>query len=184
MKHYVKKGLVSFSLYSLLIAPAGAFSSGGSITASVEGIHTSLIGSVTVSQGLVQVSEATVQASYDAIAASAELGKEMVITSVNFVGDVVELTIQASAAGVEASGEMLEFSLTVSKAAFEASLQGAEQIFEAMVDGVEVAVKSVALVAGATSQVIGHTLVLAATPAVVVGTVLNDLGKQLYAEEL
>ena len=185
MKFFVKQFLVLLAPLSLTIAPASAISSGGS-TASLEGVNTSLIGPITVSKGLGQASVGAVQAYYGAIEASAKLGREMLITSAKIVGDVVHLTIEASSAAVHPSGDVIEFTLEVSKSAFEASLTGLEATFELMLKGVKVAIKSIPIIAGVgvASQVVGHSLVLAASTAVVVGVVLNELGKQLYAEEL
>ncbi len=113
-----------------------------------------------------------------------ELGRKVVITSTKVVGDVVEITLEASAAGLEfvaeLASEVITFTIQVSRAALEASLTAAGHTLDFIVASSEVALKGVAIVAGSTAQVIGHTLVLATSPAVAVGIVLNDVGCQIY----
>ena len=189
---------ISGAAACLMLLHAAAFAAGsvthsshGSSQASegsAAGFETSLVGSLVASETIGQASVLSAHASFEAIASSAAAGARFAIASVRFVGDVAIVTFVASAAGTSAAAaagsEALEFSVELSRAAFEASLAGSEGVLTAIVDGTEVAVVATTLTAGTSGQVIGYSFALAEDPDVVVGVILNDVGRQLYAAQL
>ena len=107
-------------------------------------------------------------ASFEAIAASAEAGARFVIVSLHFAEDVAIVTLRASALGTSAAAqgglEVLEFSVELSRAAFEGSLAVSETALTAIVNGIEVAVVATLLTAGSADRVIGYSFALAEDP--------------------
>ena len=110
------------------------------------------------------------------------------IVSLHFAEDVAVVTLRASAAGASAatqSGiEVLEFTVELSRAAFEGSLAASETALTAIVNRTEVAVVATLLTAGSAEQSLGYSFALAEDPDVVAFVLLNELGRQLYAAQV
>ena len=165
-----------------------ADSTTASVTASqgsVAAFELSLVGSLKAADASVHASAQLVRASLHAVEASARLGTELALVSIVYTGTVARLVYRTSAAvameASKASGKAIEFSVELSRAAVEASLAASEPLLTAIGKGTAVAVKAVAITAGTAGQVIGYSLVAAASPAVVLSVVLNEVGRQLYA---
>ena len=183
--------------FLMLLAPAAH--AADSATASVQGsseasrgsaagFETSLVGSLVASDLAGQASVHGARASFEAIAASAEAGARFVIVSLHFAESVAIVTLQASAVGTSAVAhgglEVLEFSVELSRAAFEGSLAVSETALTAIVNGIEVAVVATLLTAGSAERVIGYSFALAEDPDVVAFVLLNELGQQLYTAQV
>lgn len=155
---------------------------------SAAGFETSLVGSLVASEASGQGSILVTHASFDAIASSAELGARFVIAAVRFAGEVAIVSFAAYAAGTSAAAvagsELLEFSIELSRPAFEASLAASEGVSTAIANGTQVPVVATALSVGSAERIIGYSFALAEDPDVMVGVVLNDVGRQLYAAQI
>ena len=165
------------------VASAGSVAS----TASATSIYfpEALIGSV----GSVYYSGMAVALSGEVLVATissmASEGREWVITSAQFVGDKVSLTVQTSGkiiqSGVETSKEVTSFTFEVSASAFTASTSVAEEVIELMFNGVKTAVKAVPIIAGSAGVLLGCTLTLVSAPGVIIGVILTEAGRELHA---
>ena len=152
---------------------------------SAAGFETPLVGSLVASEAVGQGSILGAHASFEAVVSTAELGARFVITSVRFTEEVAIVVFAAYAAGASAAAvagsDLLAFTIELSRPAFEASLADSLSVLTAIVGGTEVPVVATALAVGSGEQVIGYSFALAEAPGVVVGVVLNDVGRQLYA---
>ena len=180
--------LLHGAAYAADSATHSSHGSGQASEGSAAGFETSLVGSLVASETMGQASVASTHASLEAVATSAEAGARFVIVSVQFAEEVAVVTLQASADGASAAAlagsEVLEFSVELSRAAFEGSLASSETVLTALVNGTGVAVVANLLTAGAADQAIGYSFALAEDPDVVAFVLLSELGRQLYAAQV
>jgi hypothetical protein len=143
-------GMITSALFasSPVLANSVAGSGAGSTTitnGSLNGVNQSLIGSVIASQALVKGSQELGIASLEALRLASELGRGVVITTITFVGDSVQITYKAAVNAAEVaqslahkglkiavngSQQAIEFTVQISRQAFEASLKAAQQTAE------------------------------------------------------
>ena len=153
--------------------------------ASALGTFQALVGSIVVTAVSGQLTSLAAGDSATIVSAVVAEGMELAVVSVQFVGDKVQLTFEASQAtaqsGVAVSKEVTHFTLEVSRSAFEASVEASGEVVELMLSGVKTAVTATPIIVEGTGVLLGCTLTLVAAPGVVIGVILTEVGKELHA---
>ena len=192
------KGFMAGAAAFLVLIHAGAHAGGsdtasrnvssGALEGSAAAFELSLVGALVASDTVGTTSIQGTQASMEAIGSAVAHGAAFAIDSVVHSGEVVVVTMRASAeAGAAASvagSDVIEFSIEVPLAAFEASLAATAIAASATAEGIALAVVAVALTVGSVNEVIGYYLALADNPEIGIATVLNDVGQNLYAAQI